>query len=49
MIMSAATGKVVARIRRPERSFLIDGVAAAPGDRTFYMAGEVPIASAWRM
>src|SRR5689334_13836497 len=28
MIMSAATGKVVARIRRPERYFLIDGVAA---------------------
>jgi hypothetical protein len=24
MIMSAATGKVVARIRRPERYFLID-------------------------
>jgi hypothetical protein len=49
MIMSAATGKVVARIRRPERYFLIDGVAAAPGDRTFYLAGEVPIAAAGRM
>lgn len=47
-VRSTATGKLVARITSPERNFLIDGVTTAPGDRTFYLAGEVPITSAGR-
>jgi hypothetical protein len=40
-VSASATGRVVARIRPPERDFAFVGVAAAPGDRIFYLAGEV--------
>jgi hypothetical protein len=36
----AATGKVVARIRPAGTDFTVEGLAAAPGDRTFYLIGE---------
>jgi hypothetical protein len=48
-IRSAGTGNLIARITSPERNLLIDRVTMAPGDRTFYLAGEVPIASAGRV
>ncbi len=48
-IRSAATGSVVARIAPPDRFVSIDGLAVAPGDRTFYLADQVPIVSAGRM
>jgi hypothetical protein len=41
-VLASATGRVVARIRPPVRHFALVGVAAAPGDRIFYLAGQVP-------
>jgi hypothetical protein len=35
-----ATGQVVARIRPVASYFTVEGLAAAPGDRTFYLIGE---------
>ncbi|MGN6791328.1 MAG: hypothetical protein ACTHJW_02945 [Streptosporangiaceae bacterium] len=48
-IRSASTGKVVARVKAPEHYFHTCGLAMAPGDRAFYIAGQVPIASSGRM
>jgi hypothetical protein len=42
-IESSATGKVVAVIPPPTRGFAIEGIAVAPGDRTFYLAGAVAL------
>jgi hypothetical protein len=42
-VRATATGRVVARIRPPVKGFSLVGVAAAPGDRIFYLAGEVPV------
>lgn len=41
-IRSVGTGRVIARIPNPARDFFVEGVAAAPGDRVFYLAGVVP-------
>jgi hypothetical protein len=38
----AATGAIVARIRPAAPDFTIEGLAAAPGGRTFYLIGEEP-------
>jgi hypothetical protein len=35
-----ATGRLVAKIPPPVRGFQIEGIAALPGDRIFYLAGE---------
>lgn len=40
-VKSAATGQTVAKIPPPVKGYLIEGVAAAPGNRIFYLAGQV--------
>ena len=42
-VRATVTGRTLFRIPRPVRDFIIEGVAAAPGDRTFYLAGAVPV------
>jgi hypothetical protein len=37
-VRATATGRVLAPIARPASVFAFEGVAAAPGDRTFYLA-----------
>jgi hypothetical protein len=39
-VRSVATGKVIAAIAPAAKRFLVEGIAAAPGDRIFYLAGE---------
>jgi hypothetical protein len=39
-VRSAATGRIIASIRPPVPGYLIEGIAARPGDRVFYLAGE---------
>lgn len=39
-VRSVATGKLIAKIPPPVKGFRIEGVAALPGDRVFYLAGE---------
>jgi hypothetical protein len=41
-VLSAASGRVVARILPPVRGFLIDAIAVSSGERAFYLAGQVP-------
>lgn len=36
-----ATGRTIAKIQPPVKGYLIEGVAAAPGNRIFYLAGQV--------
>jgi hypothetical protein len=43
-VQATASGRVVARIRPPVPGFLVEGIAVLPGDRTFYLAGEIPFA-----
>ena len=38
-IRATATGRVLARIPAAARDFTVEGVAAAPGDRVFYLIG----------
>jgi hypothetical protein len=40
-VTSIATGKIIAPIPPPVPGYLIEGIAALPGDRVFYLAGEV--------
>jgi hypothetical protein len=40
-VRSVATGRTIARIPAPGRGYKIEGIAAAPGDRVFYLVGEV--------
>jgi hypothetical protein len=44
-VRATATGRVVARIRPAARDFVVEGLAAAPGDRTFYLIGEAPFSA----
>jgi hypothetical protein len=39
-VRSVATGRLVAKIPPPVKGFEIEGIAALPGDRIFYLAGE---------
>jgi hypothetical protein len=38
-VQVSATGRVVATMRLPASFYAVEGVAAAPGDQTFYLAG----------
>jgi hypothetical protein len=40
-VKSVATGQTIAKIPPPVKGYLIEGVAAAPGNRIFYLAGQV--------
>jgi hypothetical protein len=42
-VRATTTGQIVARIQPPVKDFSMVGVAAAPGDRIFYLAGEIPV------
>lgn len=48
-VVSVATGRTIAEIPPPVRYYLIEGVAAAPGNRVFYLAGEIGDASGGRL
>jgi hypothetical protein len=45
-VRATATGRIVARIPAAGRDFTVEGLAAAPGDRTFYLIGEDAAGSA---
>jgi len=40
-VISVATGRTIAKIPPPVKGYVIEGIAAAPGNRVFYLAGEV--------
>ncbi len=40
-VVSVATGRTIAKIPPPVKDFVIEGIAAAPGNRVFYLAGQV--------
>jgi hypothetical protein len=39
-VRAVATGRLIAKIPAPAKGYAIEGIAAAPGDRVFYLAGE---------
>jgi hypothetical protein len=42
-VRSSVTGRLIARISPPVPGFVIDGIAVVPGDRAFYLAGQLPM------
>lgn len=48
-VKSVATGRTIARIPPPVKDYRIEGLAAAPGNRVFYLAGEVGNARGGRL